>query len=554
MAQYYAVLKKAISALQPSSSDARRGIYEKARSALVNQLKAIQPPLSTSEISRQRLELEEAIRKVEREALAVVPIQVVPPPPVSYEEDELPVRDPEPEIEDVEPVESAPYAREDHDHFAGEPRPYEPAIVEDEIDDAPIVTPPPRPEQQPAAALRQAFGFDDKRAAAERTAPPPAREPRSTPIGREARREQEPQATGWRPLTPAAPVEPEPEVEEEILDAEAAAPVREERRRRAVVEEPGDAEAPTHHRRSRMPAIILGTILVLAVGLIGYLWQQGLLTDATAAVSSLFSRGDNAPAGEATTLDPTKAADRVGAEPTLAPPSNVRVIDTTAQGGTVPAPPQPPASANPPAGANPPTTIGDLAALAPPVTPGAQAPVAVPVQQRALLIEQALTGTEPVVTPGTVTWTYDASAPDGATLVADVAIPTTTVRVQIRIRENNDAGMPASHLIELSAPSAAGLPGGGLDDVLVPVMKATFEEVGEQLAGSRSVAVTPTVFWIALLDDAPSRAKNIRLLGDQKFMDIPLIYTGGRRAFLTLELGAAGEQLVDQAILAWAAP
>ncbi len=548
MAQYYAVLKKAIGALQPSSSDARRGIYEKARSALVNQLKAIQPPLSTSEISRQRLELEEAIRKVEREALAVVPIQVVPQPPVSYEDDEIPVRQPEPEIEDVEPVEPTPYAREDHDHFSGEARPYEPAIVEDEIEDAPIDTPPPRPEQQPAAALRQAFGFDDKRAA-ERAAPRPARETRSAPIAREARREQEPPATGWRPLTPAAaPVEPEPEVEEEILDAEPVAPVREERRRRAAIEEPEDTEAPAQHRRSRAPAIILGTILVLAVGLIGYLWQQGLLTDATAAVSSLFSRGDNSPASDAVAVDPTKAGDRVGAQPpTLAPPSNVRVIDT-AQGGTVPAPPQPPGSANPP------TTIGDLAALTPPATPGPQAPMAVPVQQRALLIEQALTGTEPVVTPGTVTWTYDPSAPDGATLVADVAIPTTTVRVQIRIRENNDAGMPASHLIELSAPSAAGLPGGGLDDVLVPVMKATFEEVGEQLAGSRSVAVTPTVFWIALLDDAASRSKNIRLLGDQKFMDIPLIYTGGRRAFLTLELGAAGEQLVDQAIIAWAAP
>src|ERR1043165_4683816 len=68
MAEYYAVLKKAVATLGGNAAESRRAVYDKARNALIGQLKAVDPPLTTAEISRQRLELEEAIRKVEREA------------------------------------------------------------------------------------------------------------------------------------------------------------------------------------------------------------------------------------------------------------------------------------------------------------------------------------------------------------------------------------------------------------------------------------------------------------------------------------------------------
>src|SRR3990167_4812356 len=70
MAEFYAVLKKAVGGLDGGSAEARRAVYDKARNALIGQLKAIDPPLAASEISRQRLELEEAIRRVERETAA----------------------------------------------------------------------------------------------------------------------------------------------------------------------------------------------------------------------------------------------------------------------------------------------------------------------------------------------------------------------------------------------------------------------------------------------------------------------------------------------------
>ena len=78
MAEYYTVLKRAISGIDPNIPDARRTVYDKARNALIGQLKAVDPPLTTAEISRQRLELEEAIRRVERESAAGL---ASPPPP-----------------------------------------------------------------------------------------------------------------------------------------------------------------------------------------------------------------------------------------------------------------------------------------------------------------------------------------------------------------------------------------------------------------------------------------------------------------------------------------
>ncbi|MHA1159007.1 MAG: hypothetical protein ACTSP2_09755, partial [Alphaproteobacteria bacterium] len=77
MAEYYAVLTKAVAGLI-ESAESRRKVYDKARNALIGQLKAINPPLPTAEISRQRLELEEAIRRVERESSAAA-ISASPP-------------------------------------------------------------------------------------------------------------------------------------------------------------------------------------------------------------------------------------------------------------------------------------------------------------------------------------------------------------------------------------------------------------------------------------------------------------------------------------------
>src|ERR1700750_1236885 len=69
MADFYPLIARAIFCLAPSDpGESRRALYERARSALIAQLRSVQPPLSESEITRERLSLEEAVRKGESEA------------------------------------------------------------------------------------------------------------------------------------------------------------------------------------------------------------------------------------------------------------------------------------------------------------------------------------------------------------------------------------------------------------------------------------------------------------------------------------------------------
>src|SRR5207342_2831510 len=69
MADYYPLIARAIAGLDPNApGESSRALYERARTALIAQLRSVQPPLSESEITRERLSLEEAVRKVESEA------------------------------------------------------------------------------------------------------------------------------------------------------------------------------------------------------------------------------------------------------------------------------------------------------------------------------------------------------------------------------------------------------------------------------------------------------------------------------------------------------
>src|SRR4029077_11428315 len=68
MTDYQPLIARAIEGLGKSTGEARRALYERARSALVTPLRSVEPALSESEITRERLSLEEAIRKVEADA------------------------------------------------------------------------------------------------------------------------------------------------------------------------------------------------------------------------------------------------------------------------------------------------------------------------------------------------------------------------------------------------------------------------------------------------------------------------------------------------------
>src|SRR6266403_2153698 len=68
MADYHPLISRAVGALEKNSGENRRVIYDRARAALLAQLRGVTPALDESDITRERLALEESIRKVEAES------------------------------------------------------------------------------------------------------------------------------------------------------------------------------------------------------------------------------------------------------------------------------------------------------------------------------------------------------------------------------------------------------------------------------------------------------------------------------------------------------
>ena len=66
MADYYPLITKAIASLGlDATAQRRRTVYERARTALLAQLRTANPPFDEAKITRERLALEEAVRRVE---------------------------------------------------------------------------------------------------------------------------------------------------------------------------------------------------------------------------------------------------------------------------------------------------------------------------------------------------------------------------------------------------------------------------------------------------------------------------------------------------------
>src|SRR5271166_7005566 len=67
MADYYPLLAKAVSGLKTSTPETRGAIYERARKALLGQLRSMQPPAPENAIEREARALDEAVARLERE-------------------------------------------------------------------------------------------------------------------------------------------------------------------------------------------------------------------------------------------------------------------------------------------------------------------------------------------------------------------------------------------------------------------------------------------------------------------------------------------------------
>jgi hypothetical protein len=69
MADYYSILVRAVSDLEPNTGRVRQQLYDRARSAVISEMERGYPPFHGSEVAAAKQALENAIEMVEAEAV-----------------------------------------------------------------------------------------------------------------------------------------------------------------------------------------------------------------------------------------------------------------------------------------------------------------------------------------------------------------------------------------------------------------------------------------------------------------------------------------------------
>ena len=133
---------------------------------------------------------------------------------------------------------------------------------------------------------------------------------------------------------------------------------------------------------------------------------------------------------------------------------------------------------------------------------------------------------------------------------ADVEIPERHLRMTWSLRRNTDKALPASHTIEIMFTLPADFAEGGIGNVPGVLMKQDEQARGVPLAGL-AVKVTNGYFLIGLSAVDVDVKRNIQLLKERDWFDIPVVYTSGKRAILALEKGTPGIRAFEEAFRAW---
>jgi hypothetical protein len=578
MADYHPLIAKAVAALEKNTGEGRRALYDRARNALVTQLRGVTPALSESDITRERLALEEAIRRVEAEEARRTryePLNLRPEPPPAARRAEPPAPEPAqaapppepppppeaavPPPPDIAPAETKPPAAPAEQ---GAPAGEAEAQAKPELSEA---APGERPvrrvsDEKPSISDQGLKGFRDvvaeveslggatlqgaktaretfaavptKPSEFERTEPhiepeglrPGKRPPPPPPAAREPGRD----STPYRVAPPSSraasrgpavdldrrqkretKAEPEPRpplsLEEATNDLAVRPPppperpAEDRRRARGGAEEEAVGVKPPRAYRG-VVTIALVVLLVLGLGAVAY-WQGP-------ALLGMFQETQNAKAPSAPAprdSSRAKISDRIGTQ--------------------------------------------DARQTAP------VSPDVAPVAQRVVLYEEDATDPAGKRYVGSAVWRTEvvagsAGQPPDVAVRAEVEIPERQITVKLSLRRNTDRTLPASHTIEVMIALPADFSHGGISNIPGILMKQAEQTRGVPLAGL-AVKVTTGFFLIGLSAVEADMQRNIQLLKERSWFDIPIVYNDGKRAILAVEKGTPGDRAFADAFTRW---
>ena len=190
-----------------------------------------------------------------------------------------------------------------------------------------------------------------------------------------------------------------------------------------------------------------------------------------------------------------------------------------------------------------------------PATPVVAAPSvttspALPVAQRAAILVEAPDDPQKVKTfIGTTLWRVEGSGPTSV-LVADINLSEANLTANMRMSRNGDPKLPASHTIEFRFSPGPNSELASIATIDTPQMRVEDSPTGAPLAGA-PVPIMPNYFLVGLSNNDKMSARNMELLRDRSWIDIPMALSSGRIAKLTFEKGPSGDRAIAQAIQGW---
>ena len=476
MADYHPLITRAVEGLSNNTAVARRALYERARAALVSQLRGIDPPLSETEITRERLVLEDVVRKVEAES--------------------------------VRKARSEPRPAGKGGRDFNEPR-FAEALRKE--------APPPHKPNEPFPS--DASRFDQQASARNRL------------LGARGSQRPREEFNGFRRATTAeAQVRDPSDLHEqewrdgcaERFDDEEPSDLLEDATPPAHgLEQPYDFDdeqriesgrPADYYREPRPPRSYRGLaklafMLLIIIGLGALIsWQWSDINGLYQLVSNLRSHQ-------------SQTAQQPAGEPKF--------------GGGVP---QVQTRTQPPAAA-----------------PNSQSGPAV--AQRVVLYEEDPGNPQGKQYVGSATWRTETVSPGSGLapelqIRANVTIPDRNMMVIWSLRRNADQALPASHTIEIMFNLPPDFAGGGVANIPGVLMKESEEARGVPLAGL-AVKATNGLFLVGLSAVDADVQRNMQLLKDRPWFDIPIVYNNGGRAILALEKGPSGDRAFADAFAAW---
>ena len=181
-------------------------------------------------------------------------------------------------------------------------------------------------------------------------------------------------------------------------------------------------------------------------------------------------------------------------------------------------------------------------------------PVA-PVAQRVVLYDEDPGDPKGRQYVGSVIWRTEQIKASGnqkadVAVRADIDIPDRKFKMTMSFRRNTDSSLPASHTAELTFILPQDFAGGGVGNVPGILMKSNEQARGTPLAGL-AVKVTDGFFLVGLSNVEADRTRNLQLLKERSWFDVPLVYVNQRRAIIAIEKGAPGERAFNDAFAAW---